>query len=225
MGIMHRSTVREEAAVRTNARMTHVTLLTAHPVKDSLCNQLAEAWKRGAGTSGATVHHFDATELDFDLVLRGRHVSVKTDEPDLARVRAAVEASAHVTWLFPTWWVGPPAAMKGLVDRLLLPKWAFLYEGKGLPQGLLAGRSARFVTTMDSPRPWYWLMHRTAHEGAFVNGTLKYCGFSPVKGTTIYSARTLDEAGRAKWMKRLEREGAEDALRAGVVGERALTAG
>jgi putative NADPH-quinone reductase len=114
--------------------------------------------------------------------------------------------------------------MKGLVDRLLLTKWAFHYEGKGLPKGLLAGRSARLVTTMDSPRPWYWLAHHAAHAGAFETGTLKFCGFSPVKRTMIYSARELDARARAKWISALEQQGREDVRRRTETGPR-LVAG
>lgn len=188
----------------------NVTLLTAHPDPSSFCGALAAAWRRGAEEQGATVHHFDATRLEFDPVLRGPHVEAQHDEPDLARVRAAVEASAHVTWLFPTWWVGLPAAMKGLVDRLLLPRWAYRYEGGALPRGLLAGRSARYVTTMDAPRPWYWLAQHDAHGGAFARGTLHYVGFKPIDETLIFSTRKLDEAARARWLGRLAQHGRDD---------------
>lgn len=63
-----------------------------------------------------------------------------------------------MTWVFPTWWVGMPAVMKALVDRLLAPQWAFRFdEGKALPTGLMAGKSTRYVTTMASPNLWYRL--------------------------------------------------------------------
>lgn len=189
----------------------NLTLLTAQPLSDAFTTSLAEAWKRGATARGATVHHFDATQLRFDPVLRGRHVTPADDESDLARVRAAVLASQHVTWLFPTWWVGLPAAMKALVDRLLLPGWAFRFEGRALPTGLLAGRSSRYVATMDSPRPWYWLAHHDALAGAFGRGTLRYVGFGPVRPTIVYGVRTLDATARARWVEKLERLGHEDA--------------
>ena len=194
----------------------HVTLLTAHPVADSFCSTLAKAWKSGAESAGATAHHFDATALRFDPVVRHAGITPNDDEPDLARVRAAVETSAHVTWLFPTWWVGLPGAMKALVDRLLLPNWAFRYEGGALPRGLLAGKSSRYVATMDSPRPWYWLAHHDAFGGALGRGTLRFVGFKPVERTMVYGVRTLDAAARAKWATTLERQGHEDVTRARV---------
>ncbi len=134
------------------------------------------------------------------------------DEPDLAKVRAAVDVSAHVAWFFPTWWAGLPAALKGLVDRLFLPKVSFVYEG-GLPRGLLKGRSTRYVATMDSPALWYWLAHHDALGGSFGRGTLQFVGFGPVQRTLIYRVRSLSEAARSVWLQRLEALGATDAQR------------
>lgn len=191
--------------------MTTVTLLTAHPEEDSFNAKLAQAWTRGAERAGATVRAFELPKLKFDPVLRGTFRAPMPDEPDLAAVRAAFEASSHVTWLFPTWWSGLPAVMKGLVDRLLLPGWAFKFEGGGLPTGFMKGKTTRYVTTMDSPGYWYHLWYGDALAGSFGRGTLRFCGFSRVERTLIYDVRHLKEGPRAKWLARLEREGQRDA--------------
>jgi NAD(P)H dehydrogenase (quinone) len=191
--------------------MTMMTLVTSHPDPQSFSRSLANAYARGAEAQGVTVRHFEATELRFDLVLRGAHESPMHDEPDLARLRTAVDASAHVAWFFPTWWAALPAALKGLVDRLFLPKVSFRYEG-GLPRGLLTGRSSRYVATMDSPALWYWLAHHDALGGSFGRGTLQFVGFGPVQRTLVHRVRALSEAARRAWLERLERLGANDAL-------------
>lgn len=194
--------------------MTIVSLLTAHPLSDSFNAALADAWQRGAERAGATVRRFDVTRLQFDPVLRQAHEGPQPDEPDLARVRAAFEESAHVTWVFPTWWVGLPAAMKALVDRLLLPRWSFRYEaGRALPRGLLAGRSTRYVTTMDSPGFWYRLVQHDALAGSFGRGTLRFVGFKPVERTLLFDVRHMTAPAREKWLRRLEGEGTRDVAR------------
>jgi NAD(P)H dehydrogenase (quinone) len=191
--------------------MTRITLVTAHPLDDSFNADLARAWRKGAEAEGAEVLSFNATELEFDPVLRGPQIRPEDDEPDLARLRRAVEESSHITLLFPTWWCGLPAALKGLVDRLFLARWAFRYHEYGFPIGLLKGCSARWITTMDSPRLWYWIMNRSALEGAVHNGTLRYVGFRPVRKTIIYGARTLNDSARQKWLVRAEGLGRKDA--------------
>lgn len=189
-----------------------MTLVTSHPDPQSFSRSLANAYARGATSRGLTVRQFDATELRFDPVLRGAHTSPMNDEPDLSRLRAAVDESAHVAWFFPTWWAGLPAALKGVVDRLFLPKVSFVYEG-GLPRGLLKGRSSRYLATMDSPALWYWLAHQDALGGSFGRGTLQFVGFGPVQRTLVHSVRTLSEDARASWLVRVENLGAMDATK------------
>ncbi len=190
-----------------------LTIVTAHPNPASFSRALAAAYATGARSAGATVHTFDATELEFDPILRGAHATPMPDEPDLAKLRAAIDASSHVAWFFPTWWAGLPAALKGLVDRLFLPKVSFRYEG-GLPKGLLKGRSSRYVATMDSPALWYWLAHHDALGGSFGRGTLQFVGFGPIHRNLLFSVRTLDEPTRARWLSRVEALGAKDVARA-----------
>lgn len=190
----------------------NLTIVTAHPNPASFSRALATAYATGARSAGATVQTFDATELQFDLILHGAYSAPIPDEPDLARLRESIDGASHVAWFFPTWWAGLPAALKGLVDRLFLPKVSFIYEG-GLPKGLLKGRSTRYVATMDSPALWYWLANHDSLGGSFGRGTLQFVGFGPVHRTLIHSVRTLDEHARTRWLSRVEALGAKDAAR------------
>lgn len=85
-----------------------------------------------------------------------------------------------------------------------MPGWAFRYEpGRALPRGLLAGRSARVIVTMDSPGWWYTAVnHRTIHR-SFGTATLSFCGVAPVEFTTIHGVREMAEARREAWCDRV----------------------
>jgi putative NADPH-quinone reductase len=195
--------------------MTTLTVLAGHPLPGSFNSALAGAYAAGAGGAGASVLLFDVHRLAFDPVLHGAYREVAGDEPDLRRVREAFEGSAHVAWFFPTWWAGPPAKVKGLVDRLFLPGWAFRYEGGRLPRGLMAGRSARWVATMDSPSWWYRWVQRDAIGSALGRGTLSFVGFAPVRRTLVTGVRDLGPRARDRWLRALEAQGARDAREAG----------
>lgn len=190
--------------------MTNALVLLGHADPESFNARLARHYAEGLQARGATVSTVALADLKFDPVMRHGYAREQPLEPDLVALRGAIERAAHVAWIFPTYWAAPPAIVKGLVDRLLVPGWAFRSTGKALPEGLLAGRSARVVTTMDSPRPWYWLWHGRAIHAAFGRGTLRFCGFAPVRFTTLYGVRRLDESARAKWCRRLETIGLSD---------------
>jgi putative NADPH-quinone reductase len=62
----------------------------------------------------------------------------------------------HLTLVYPIWWGGIPALLKGFFDRVFLPGFAFKYrKGSPFPDKLLKGRTAHLLVTMDTP-PWYY---------------------------------------------------------------------
>jgi putative NADPH-quinone reductase len=105
--------------------------------------------------------------------------------------------------------------VRALVDRLFVPDWAFRYEpGRALPRGLLAGRSARVITTMDSPRWWYTLVLRRPIHRSFGSATLAFCGLRPLAFTTVHGVRELSETRRARWCEEVEALAHADARKA-----------
>ncbi len=166
--------------------MPNALVLLGHADASSFNAALAEAYTDAFRATGGTATLVRLADLAFDPVLRHGHHEPQPLEPDL------------------TYWASPPAIVRAVVDRLFLPGWAFRYEkGKQLPLGLLAGRSARVVTTMDSPGFWYALSHNRAIHGAFVSGTLRFVGLAPVRTRTIYRLRDLDRPAREALLREM----------------------
>jgi NAD(P)H dehydrogenase (quinone) len=187
-------------------------LLVGHADPESFNHRLAAAYERGFTGVGGSVCRFNLSELKFDPVLRN---GLRTEQPlegDLLRVKAAIEESQQLAWVFPTYWASPPAIVRGVFDRLFLPGWAFRYEkGSALPLGLLKGKRARVIATMDSPNIWYTLYYRRCLHRSFGTGSLKFCGLAPVNFTTVYDMLHLPEAKRTLWLTRVEALAAKDA--------------
>jgi NAD(P)H dehydrogenase (quinone) len=189
--------------------MPKLLVLNGHPEPDSFTARLVAAYVEGA-REPAEVRRIDLAALRFDPVLRRDHAR-RPLEPDLQEAAAALRWAEHVAWLFPTWWSGPPALVKGFLDRVLTPGFAYRYRGAGqLPEKLLAGRSARLVTSMDSPRYWYWFAQGRALHRAFVGSTLGFVGFGPVRSTTFYRTRFMTEAQRAAAEERVRSDARSD---------------
>jgi putative NADPH-quinone reductase len=178
-----------------DAGMQRALLLFGHPEADSFNGRLATRYCAGFREAGGTIERIDVADLAFDPVLR-----------------AAIERADHLVWVFPTWWAAPPAFVRAVVERVFVPGWAFRYEpGRALPRGLLAGRSARVIVTMDSPGWWYTAInHRTIHR-SFGTATLSFCGVAPVEFTTIHGVREMAAARRDAWCDRVSALAAADA--------------
>ncbi len=166
--------------------MKKILIITGHPSKDSFNYALAASYKSGANSSNASISEINIGELDFNPNLQHGYTERTTLEPDLLEASEKIKEAEHIVWVYPMWWYGHPAIMKGFIDRVFLPDFAFRSSKKGkLPEKLLKGRSARIIVTSDTPR-WYdyWFM-KSPSINQLKKGTLEFCGIKPVKVTYI----------------------------------------
>jgi putative NADPH-quinone reductase len=192
--------------------MAKILILNGHPEPDGLTSELADSYETAA-RRGAEVQRIDLRRLQFDLVLR-RHHSERLLEPDLAMAQAAILDAQHIVWMFPTWWSGAPALMKGFCERVLTSGFAFRYRGRNqTPERLLRGRSARCISSMDSPGFWYRFVQNRPVHNAFLNHTLGFAGFSPLAMTMFYEARFMREAERRAALARVAADAERDVRR------------
>lgn len=171
---------------------------------------LTEAFVEAAQKQGREVRLLRLDQLQFDPILHLGYQIVQPLEPDLQRAQEDISWAQHVTIAYPIWWGSVPALLKGFLDRVLLPGYAFRYEdGKRFPTPLLKGRSANLLVTMDTP-PWYYqFMYRAPGIRQMKITTLGFCGISPVKTTMIGVVREFDEAQRKGWFAKVRKLGAE----------------
>lgn len=164
----------------------------------------------GRGGDGSTPMCSSA-DLTFDPTLHGGFEDPQPLEPDLLRMKSAIEEARHLTIVTPLWWGADPAVLKGVIGRLFLPHWAFRYKPDGFPEGLLAGRSARIIRTMDSPGFWYRFVLGRAADTVLERATLRFCGFAPVRHTRVTSVRTLKQPALEKVIAGAHEDGRADA--------------
>ena len=203
----------------------NVLVVIGHPRANSLCHALAAEYVVGARAAGACVEILDLRRLEFSRDVETAQMQLQDTEPDIERSRRLVTWSDHLVFIYPTWWGTMPSLIKGFVDRLLLPGFAFRHaENATGYEGLLGGRSAHLLTTMDTPPTVYRLIYRAPGHNAMKRATLGFCGIAPVRVTAFGSVLKSDPELRRKWLEQARREG--QSLRGAVptVAERSLRA-
>lgn len=188
--------------------MTRILVLTGHPRRDSLCGALASSYADAAETAGHEVRRLALADLPVDLTPPDYSREARP-EPWAAEVQAALAWCEHLVLVSPLWWGGPPAALKALFDRVLLPGFAFRYRsGSSLWDALLKGRSARVVLTMDTPPLFFRWAYGAAYERQLRNQVLGFCGFRPVRFTLLGVVKRSTEDQRRNWLRIVHRLGA-----------------
>lgn len=138
-------------------------VIFAHPSTESYGAALLDTVCRALGSAGHDLHVIDLYREDFDPVLREPDWTLyKTDPARLIpSVRAHVEAmewAESLILIYPTWMYGPPAILKGWLERVWLPGVAF-----DIPSGMKKRARGkldnirRFTVITTSGSPWWWL--------------------------------------------------------------------
>jgi putative NADPH-quinone reductase len=187
-----------------------ILIILGNPKTKSFCRALAESYAKGAQNAGAELRWLDLRELKFDPILWEGYDQPQALEPDLQKAQEDILWAEHLVILFPLWWSSMPAILKGFIDRVFLPGFAFEFRPDSpLWKKHLKGRSAHLVITMGSPYLVYrTLFGKSAHK-AMVNGILKFCGISPVNATTISYIEEMPKEERESYLRELEDKGAE----------------
>lgn len=184
--------------------MKKILIIDGHPDDKSFCQGLAKAYCEGAIAAKNDVKTLNLRELNFELSLKNGYRVIQELEDDLKKAQDLITWAEHIVVVYPIWWGSMPALLKGFLDRTLLPGFGFKYrKNSPLWDKLLKGRSARMIVTSDAPY-WYNLIaHLSAPYRVMKKGVLEFCGFAPVKMTSIGSVKNLNEEKRAKWLKKV----------------------
>ncbi|MEU2564077.1 NAD(P)H oxidoreductase [Streptomyces longispororuber] len=167
--------------------MAAVLVVTGHPRTDALTSQLARHARDRLTARGHTVDFLDLAAEGFDPRMSPE------DEPDWgdpekayspevrAHMRRVADAEAIVV-VFPVWWFGLPALLKGWIDRVWNHGFAYgraeplLGRTRMLWLGLTAYGRERFAGS-----GWEETVTRVLRTGIS-----EYCGIGPERATVRY---------------------------------------
>ena len=136
-------------------------VVLSHPVATSFSHACCEAAVRGLQSAGHDVTVLDLYAMGFQPAMSAaeRRVYDSGDpilDPLVAESVAAVRAAEMLVFVYPTWWSGLPAIMKGWLERVMVPGVGFRFDersGKVKPS-LEHVRRIVGISTYGSPRPY-----------------------------------------------------------------------
>jgi NAD(P)H dehydrogenase (quinone) len=175
-----------------------VLVVHCHPRPDSFCASLRDAVLDGLARAGHAADLVDLYACGFSPVLTAEErARYHTEGENLGGIEdhvARLRAAEAVVLVYPTWWYGMPAMLKGWFDRVWVPGVAFRL-GPGAIEPLLTNiRRLAVVTTYGSPR---WLLWAIGHPDRKLlgRGLRRLCA----RGCTLewHSQTRMDRVPRA----------------------------
>lgn len=182
-----------------------ILVINGHSIKDSFCEAIANEYVASAKKNN-DVNLVNLYNLKFDPALKVGYRSDKKQvlEADIKKVQSQISDADHLVFVYPVWWGDAPALLKGFLDRVLIPGFAFDPKNKkmGLPTGLLKGKSAQLIITMGSPH----FVYRTflgSRATKIMKSSLGYCGIKPVKSIHFCSIDSSKDSDRKEMLKKV----------------------
>lgn len=185
--------------------MKHL-FIYAHPNEASLNAQFKNTAVSTLRNNGNEVIVRDLNNLNFNPVLSlndlaGQRTGTATN--DVLVEQEYIAWSDCITFIYPIWWTGMPAIMKGYIDRIFTYGFAYRYD-YGIQKGLLEGKNAVIINSHGKTKAEYKALgmdkalYLTSDKGIF-----EYCGINIKHHLFFDGAERANAENIAIWNKEL----------------------
>lgn len=157
--------------------MRHL-IIYAHPNENSLNHHLLNTVIETLQYHNEEIIVRDLYDIGFNPVLslndiQGQRMGKLSD--DVKTEQDHISWAEQITFIYPIWWTGLPAMMKGYIDRVFSYGFAYRYD-QGIQKGLLKGKKTVIINT-----------HGKSHEEYEKTGMDKALTLTSDNGIFVYS--------------------------------------
>ncbi len=182
-----------------------ISLIIAHPNRDSFNAAIAERCRETLINNGHTVHFHDLYEEKFDALLPAHEI--QRSAPLSGELKKHCDEISNVDGIIivhPNWWGQPPAILKGWIDRVLRPGVAYEFiegdAGEGVPVGLLKAKSALVFNTSNTETNREIGVFKDPLETIWKNCIFNLCGVHDFYRRMFNIIVTSSEEQRIRWL-------------------------
>lgn len=136
----------------------NILVIYAHPYNQSFNHAIKETIVMSANSTGNLVEVRDLYALDFDPVLRAEELANSFNSgaalEDVAIEQNYIRWADMVVFVYPLWWAGMPAILRGYLDRVLSFGFAYTADENGTT-GLLGNKQIVMINTIGATQQDY----------------------------------------------------------------------
>ncbi len=184
-------------------------IIYAHPNPKSFNHAILDTTVQSLQETGYEVMIRDLYAMKFDPVLKSSDFEALQSGKIQSEIRTEQDyiAGADVlTLIYPIWWTGLPALLKGYIDRVF--SYGFAYKtGDDGPVGLLTGKKAFIINTHGTPTEIYdssgmtEALRKTSDTGIF-----NFCGIEVLGHVFFGAVATVDDDIRHEMLNTLRKK-------------------
>jgi putative NADPH-quinone reductase len=192
----------------------NVSVILAHPSRDSFNHAIAEAAVRQLRGSGHVVRFHDLYAEGFDPILQFPEIEEDDALPQpIAQHCLELTEAGGIIIVHPNWWGQPPAILKGWIDRVIRPGIAYEFlegdAGEGVPNGLLRAEKVLIFNTSNTPARREREVFGDPLELLWRNCVFDLCGVGSIHRRMFSVIVVSSEAQRLRWLEEVKETVAE----------------
>lgn len=137
--------------------MNHL-IVYAHPRSDSFNHAILDTAVHALKSKGHEVTVRDLYQIGFNPLLTAQDTAAIREgrtPTDILTEQEFITRADVITFIYPIWWTGLPAIIKGYVDRVFAYGFAYQYNKDGGLDKLLSGKKGVIVHTYGTPEEIY----------------------------------------------------------------------
>lgn len=198
-------------SLQTQGSILNCLVVLAHPLENSLCKHLANKTIDHLKQKGYKVIVKDLYKEGFNPVLsqpeRESYYTESFNQNEVASDIEQLKQAESLVLIFPTWWFGFPAILKGWFDRVWAPGHAYEHASDYGPikQCLDNLKEMKIITTLGSP--WWvdtFILRKPVKKVlkiALLGACATHCKF---KMLTLYKSEKLSTTKIEKFINKIE---------------------
>ncbi|GHB23694.1 NAD(P)H dehydrogenase (quinone) [Pseudovibrio japonicus] len=189
----------------------HALIIYCHPNSESFSKAILEQVVERLRSQQVGYELIDLYKDEFQPVLTkgelDRYLDTSVNRQGIEHHIEALERCDTLIFIYPTWWYGLPAMIKGWLDRVLVPGVAFkLTEQGAVKPNLQNIKKLAVFTTCGAPR-WLSFLIGTPGKKTILRGVRLLC--SPWVKTRYAAHYNMDSstvASRQRHLKVIDRK-------------------
>ncbi len=188
-------------------------VILAHPNPDSFSHELARRAVAGLAAGGHDVELVDLAAIGFRAAMSpaeraAYHGGDPVLDPQVQTQIDLIRSVEALVFVYPTWWSGLPALLKGWLERVMVPGVGFTFDARTgrVRPALTHVDHLVGISTYGSPR-WYVRAVNDNGRRTLMRALRLSCGLRVSRHWLgLYAIDSSDETERREFAARVERE-------------------
>ncbi|NHK31648.1 MAG: NAD(P)H-dependent oxidoreductase [Asgard group archaeon] len=181
----------------------NVLIIYAHPNEESFCSALKQKLVDGLEKNKNIIRIHDLYKVKFNPQISKEEVKgypeSLNENKEIRKYQQDISWANIICIIHPVWWYGPPAIMKGYIEKVITEGFAFIFkDDQSIPK--LTDKKLILIQTFDADEQMEIKLNEDITFKAMYN-IWSYCGIKECKRVSLYRVSFVPDEQRKKWLE------------------------